>query len=133
MIEQMSREEKIKFCGLNLEAEEDFDNTIEILIGNSGKEYIIAQEVIADFISLGRIHISNNYTKVIAFSKELEKYDVFNRALINRLDAVRTNSAISGLIINDYMAEKVKERKNSRSRENKDNIHINYKEEPERC
>lgn len=111
MIEQMSREGKIKFCGLNLEAEEDFDNTIEILIGNSGKEYIIAQEVIADFISLGRIHISNNYTKVIAFSKELEKYDVFNRALINRLDAVRTNSAISGLIINDYMAEKVKERK----------------------
>lgn len=111
MIEQMSRKEKIKFCGLNLEAEEDFDNTIEILIGNSGKEYIIAQEVIADFISLGRIHISNNYTKVIAFSKELEKYDVFNRALINRLDAVRINSAISGLIINDYMAEKVKERK----------------------
>lgn len=68
-------------------------------------------KVISNSISLGRIHISNNYTKVIAFSKELEKYDVFNRALINRLDAVRTNSAISGLIINDYMAEKVKERK----------------------
>lgn len=48
----MSRQEKIRFCGLNLEDYEDFDNTIEILTGNSGKEYIIAQEVIVDFIRI---------------------------------------------------------------------------------
>lgn len=68
-------------------------------------------KVISNSITLGRIHISNKYTKIVAFSKELEKYDEFNRALINRLDAVRTKSAINGLIMNDYMAEKVKERK----------------------
>ena len=67
--------------------------------------------VISNNINLGRIHISNNYTKVVAFSKEMEKYDDFNRALINRLDAIRTSSTISGLLINDYIIENVKERK----------------------